>query len=96
MLFRWRLPEAREEHLFAHLFGDFGTNRRESINLIYEAINECGEQLAGDEDREAVVAAAKDAFRHNIAVYKEEGQLVKDGAVGVARMVVGFGKSRMA
>ena len=25
MLFRWKLPAAGEEHLFAHLFGDFGT-----------------------------------------------------------------------
>lgn len=25
MLFKWRLPDARSDHLFAHLFGDFGT-----------------------------------------------------------------------
>ena len=77
-------------------FGDFGANRRESIEGIYAALNEAGDLLSDEDARKAVVEEARGAFAHNVSVYSEEGKLVSDGAIGIARMVVGFGRSRVA
>ena len=76
-------------------FGEFGANRRASIERIYESLNEAGELLA-PEQREAVVEECKVAFRNNILVYKEDGRLMLDGTTGIARMLGGFARSRMA
>ena len=75
-------------------FGEFGARRRESIEAIYAAINEAGE-LLDDSQLEAVVEEARVAFGHNVSVYSEEGRLYSDGAIGLAKMAVGFGRSRM-
>lgn len=76
-------------------FGEFGTKRRESVQAIYAAINEAGDALESDAQREAVVEEARVAFRHNVHVYSEEGKLYTDGALGLAKMAAGFGRSRM-
>ena len=85
------LPAGSPRH---YDFGEFGSKRRESIEQIYLALNEAGDLLSSDA-REAVVEEARGAFRHNVHVYSEEGRLYADGAIGLAKMVVGFGRSRM-
>ena len=91
--YRWALGlgSASPRH---YDFGEFGAKRRDSIEAIYATINEAGELLARDERREAVVVEARDAFAHNVAVYREEGRLLTDGTVGIAKMAIGFGRSR--
>lgn len=71
-------------------FGDFGKHRRQSIETIYEALNEAGEVLGSDEARGSVVAEARRAFSLNVDVYKEEGALVQDGIKGLANVAVGY------
>ena len=61
-------------------FGEFGARRRESIQAIYAAINEAGDVLESDEQREAVAEEARVAFRHNVHVYSEEGRRIPTGA----------------
>ena len=77
-------------------FGAFGAARRESIAAIYAGLNEAGDALADDEAREAVVGEARTAFAHNVHVYREEGRLLADGALGIANMAAGFARARMA
>ena len=93
--YRWALalPADSPRH---YDFGAFGANRRASIESIYEALNEAGEMLDDESAREAIVEEARGAFAHNVKVYAEDGRLVSDGAVGIARMAVGFGRSRFA
>jgi len=74
-------------------FGEFGANRRESIDRIYESLNEAGEMLADETAREAVLEETRSAFKHNIAVYSEDGKLFSDGVRGGANMVFGYSKS---
>lgn len=76
-------------------FGDFGKERRASIERIYEALNESGEMLRTDEACKAVVEEARTAFGHNVLVYKEEGGLLADGALGMAKMVGGFARVKL-
>ena len=92
--YRWALdlPADSPRH---YDFGAFGAARRESIEGIYVGLNEAGELLSGDAQRAAVVDEAKGAFRHNVHVYSEEGKLLSHGGIGVAKMVVGFGRSRL-
>ena len=59
------------------------------------ALNEAGDALGTDAARQAVVDEARAAFRHNVSVYSEEGRLAADGALGIARLAVGFGRSRL-
>merc|ERR1719440_2718001 len=77
-------------------FGDFGQARRASIEMIYVALNEAGEMLASADKRDEVVEEARVAFRHNVLVYSEEGRLITDGSLGVAKMASGFVLSRMS
>lgn len=77
-------------------FGEFGAQRRDSIERIYQSLNDAGELLESDAQREAVVEEARTAFRHNVHVYREEERLVVDGAIGMVRMVGGFARSRLA
>jgi len=74
-------------------FAEFGVNRRESIERIYESLNEAGEILQDEMAREAVLSEARVAFKHNIAVYREDGKLFSDGICGGANMVIGYSKS---
>lgn len=91
--YRWALSlEANSPRHYD--FGAFGAARRESIEKVYVALNEAGELLGDDAVREEVVVEARRAFMHNVAVYKEEGALVTDGAVGIAKMALGFARSR--
>ena len=78
------------------LIGSFGTERRASIERIYEALNESGDMLRAEGAREEVVAEARTAFRHNVLVYKEDGRLLADGALGMANMACGFARSRLS
>ena len=93
--YRWalNLGAASPRH---YDFGDFGKERRASIEKIYEALNESGEMLGTDEACEAVVDEARVAFRHNVLVYKEEGRLLADGALGMLNMAGGFARSRFS
>ena len=77
-------------------FGEFGRERRQSIEQIYSSLNAAGEMLGSDAQREAVVDEAKTAFRHNVLVYREDGRLVADGALGMTKMIGGFVRSRLA
>lgn len=70
-------------------FGDFGANRAESIEALYGAFNEAGEQLSSDAQQQ-IVDEANLAFALNVIVYKEEGGLWRDAAKGVGNMVSGF------
>ena len=92
--YRWALDLAAEPRHYD--FGEFGARRRESIELIYEALNEAGDRLRDDAQREEVVDEAKLAFRHNIAVYSEDGRLLADGTRGLVNMAVGWVRSRRA
>jgi len=76
-------------------FGDFSKRRRESIEGIYCALNEAGEMLS-PEGCEEVVAEARLAFALNVDVYKEDGRLGLDGALGGARIAAGFLRSRFS
>lgn len=75
-------------------FGAFGKHRRQSIEAIYEALNEAGELLGSDDVRGSVVGEARRAFSHNVDVYKEEGALVYDGIRGLSNIVIGYMGSR--
>ena len=75
-------------------FGDFGSQRRESIERIYAALNQAGEGL-GEGQCEEVAAEANLAFRHNSDVYSEEGSLWSAAARGVANVGVGYARSRI-
>lgn len=78
-------------------FGDFGANRRESIEQLYAAFNAAGDALPGGEaQREAIAAEANAAFQHNIAVYSEEGALWGGAARGIANVATGYVRSRVA
>lgn len=77
-------------------FGEFGANRRESIERIYEALNEAGDMLSDDAAREAVLSEARLAFRHNVYVYSEDGKLLSDGMRGATNLILGFAKSRFS
>ena len=77
-------------------FGDFGAQRRSSIERIYVGLNAAGGMLTSDAQRDAVVEEAKAAFRHNVLVYKEDGGLLSDGFIGMAKMAGGFVRSRVA
>jgi len=77
-------------------FGGFGSKRRESIERIYEALNEAGDMLSDDAAREAVLSETRLAFQHNVYVYSEEGRLFADGMRGATNLVLGFAKSRFS
>ena len=51
--------------------------------------------LGADEAREAVVKEARLAFRHNVDVYTEEGDMWSGAAKGVANMAGGFARERL-
>ena len=93
--YRWALGLGASSPLH-YDFGEFGKERRASIERIYEALNESGEMLKADEAHEAVVEEARTAFHHNVLLYKEEGRLLVDGALGMAKMVGGFARSRFS
>merc|ERR1712032_87031 len=76
-------------------FGLLGSQRRQSIEQIYQALNEAGEQLGSEAARDAVVDEAVKAFGCNVRVYKEEGRLFSDGTVGILKMAYGFAKSQL-
>lgn len=91
--YRWALDLPRSPRHYD--FGEFGRQRRQSIQAIYSAINEAGELLDDDDARKAVVEEARLAFSHNVHTYSEEGGLYSDGAKGLANIVTGFVRSRM-
>jgi hypothetical protein len=74
-------------------FGAFGNDRHQSIEGIYQALNEAGEMLPSDHAKDAVVIEARTAFAHNVSVYSEDGRLVVDGAIGGMKMVSGFARA---
>lgn len=76
-------------------FGEFGRHRRQSIESIYNALNEAGDMLSAG-GQEGVVSEARRAFALNVDVYKEDGRLMSEGALGGARIVAGFVRSRFA
>lgn len=76
-------------------FGEFGAQRRESIEALYAAFNEAGEALGSDAARQAVIDETNDAFVHNVQVYSEEGLLWSAAGKGVTNMVIGFAKAKV-
>jgi len=76
-------------------FGEFGANRKESIEMLYEAFNAAGGSLGSNAAVQEVVDEARLAFAHNIEVYSEEGGLWTGATVGVANMVVGFAREKL-
>jgi len=77
-------------------FGEFGARRGESIEALYAAFNTAGEQLGSEAARQAVVDEARIAFKHNVRVYSEEGPLLGAAAQGVANMIGGFVRAKVA
>ena len=76
-------------------FGAFGANRRESIEGLYAAFNEAGDALGSEAALQAVVDETNAAFRSNVALYTEEGQLWSGAARGVGNMVGGFARAKL-
>jgi heme oxygenase len=64
-------------------------DRRAYIERLYSALNEAGEGMADDGQRERVVEEARVAFRHNAAVYTELPSLNYGAAKGAANIVAG-------
>ena len=61
--YRWALGAWAAASPRHYDFGEFGRERRESIEQIYSSLNAAGEMLGSDAQREAVVDEAKTAFR---------------------------------
>ena len=76
-------------------FGEFGANRRESIEALYAAFNEAGEALGSEAALQAIVEETRAAFAHNVALYSEEGELWSGAARGVSNMVGGFARAKL-
>ena len=76
-------------------FGEFGANRRESIEALYAAFNEAGEALGSEASLQTIVEETRAAFAHNVALYSEEGQLWSGAARGVGNMVGGFARAKL-
>lgn len=76
-------------------FGEFGANRKESIERLYLAFNEAGDLLGSDAARQIVVDETRLAFALNVDVYTEEGGLWSGAAQGVANMASGYVRSKL-
>ena len=79
-------------HTFIHasIHTSIHACRRESIESVYRQLNEAGELLdGGEEQREEVVEEARRAFGHNVCLYSEDGRLMLDGTIGLARVAGG-------
>ncbi|GMI12327.1 hypothetical protein TrLO_g13334 [Triparma laevis f. longispina] len=76
-----------------YYFGDFaGENRGRNVERLYARFNEAGE-IIDDDGIEEVIQETYAAFDHNINVYKEEGRLWEDSAIGVRNIILGYLKS---
>lgn len=64
-------------------------DRAAYIEALYEALNEAGERMESDAQREAVVEEARVAFRHNALVYTELPSLNAGAAMGAANILTG-------
>jgi len=64
-------------------------DRAAYIEALYEALNEAGERMEGDAQREQVVEEARTAFRHNAAVYTELPELNRGAAYGALNIAGG-------
>ena len=78
-----------------HLFNRIACNLLSPFQ-VYEHINQCGDAMDSDEQRQRVVNEATAAFTHNADIIKEQGASVLGQAVvGTVNVGVGFVKSKM-
>ncbi|GMH73450.1 hypothetical protein TrST_g10906 [Triparma strigata] len=70
-------------------FGKFGEERKVNVERLYRAFNEAGEMM-GPEKIEDVVEETYLAFEENVKVYKEDGRLWQDSAIGGFNVVKGL------
>jgi len=76
-------------------FGEFGANRKRSVEELYVAFNAAGDTLGTEEAQQEVVDEARGAFALNVEVYSEDGGLLSGALVGVANMTVGFARAKV-
>jgi len=76
-------------------FGAFGAERKASVERLYASFNEAGDALASEAARRAVVEEVLLAYRHNVAVYTEEGAVWSGALRGAANLAGGVARAKL-